>query len=206
MDGWFVWLNLVGKSTRHPWILWLKATFPPCSCGHFSPFHGKFKESSPGTQKPPSFSNGWVKVRWNPSISYVKKCFIIQLIAKPLASMDVDGSWGSRVNNPYGCWTKNRGILPPKWMVKIMENKPLWTNGWFGVKKKPIFGLTPILFSLFGSKLNPPPGAADYKSKIDAQIGRRKRHGAIHARWAPATFISRVLTPLIGVVTSVTHL
>ena len=22
----------------------------------------------------------------------------------------------------YGCWTKNRGILPPKWMVKIMEN------------------------------------------------------------------------------------
>ena len=22
----------------------------------------------------------------------------------------------------YGCWTKNRGILTPKWMVKIMEN------------------------------------------------------------------------------------
>ena len=22
----------------------------------------------------------------------------------------------------YGCWTKNRGILPPKWMVKIMDN------------------------------------------------------------------------------------
>ena len=23
---------------------------------------------------------------------------------------------------PFGCWTKNRGILPPKWMVKIMKN------------------------------------------------------------------------------------
>ncbi len=22
----------------------------------------------------------------------------------------------------HGCWTKNRGILPPKWMGKIMEN------------------------------------------------------------------------------------
>ena len=23
---------------------------------------------------------------------------------------------------PYGCQPKNRGILPPKWMVKIREN------------------------------------------------------------------------------------
>ena len=32
--------------------------------------------------------------------------------------------WGMilRCKNRYGCWTKNRGILPPKWMVKIMEN------------------------------------------------------------------------------------
>ena len=22
----------------------------------------------------------------------------------------------------FGCWTKNRGVLPPKWMVKIREN------------------------------------------------------------------------------------
>ena len=33
---------------------------------------------------------------------------------------------------PCGCWTKNRGVKPPKWMVKIMEN-PI-KNGWFGGK------------------------------------------------------------------------
>ena len=39
----------------------------------------------------------------------------------------------------YGCWTKNRGILPPKWMVKIMEN-PIKIDD-FGV---PLFLETPI--------------------------------------------------------------
>ena len=41
-----------------------------------------------------------------------------------------------------GCWTKNRGkILPPKFkMVKIMvPNQTLWTNGWFGGNKPPLF-------------------------------------------------------------------
>ena len=31
-----------------------------------------------------------------------------------------------------GCFfSKNRRILPPKWMV-VYNGKPLWTNGWFG--------------------------------------------------------------------------
>ena len=37
-----------------------------------------------------------------------------------------------------GCWTKNRGILPPKMDgLKIMV-PTLWTNGWFG-GKHPLF-------------------------------------------------------------------
>ena len=34
-------------------------------------------------------------------------------------------------SSQYGCWTKNRGILPAKWVVKIMEN-PNFQMGWFG--------------------------------------------------------------------------
>ena len=43
----------------------------------------------------------------------------------------------------YGCWTKNRGILPPKWMVKMVET--LWTNGWFGGGKNPYFWKHPYV-------------------------------------------------------------
>ncbi len=37
-------------------------------------------------------------------------------------------SWNQRSGKAmlyclYGCWTKNRGILPPKWMVYFMENR-----------------------------------------------------------------------------------
>ena len=39
-----------------------------------------------------------------------------------------------------GCWTNNRGILPPKWMVKIMEN-PIKLDD-LGVPT-PIFGNIP---------------------------------------------------------------
>ena len=31
----------------------------------------------------------------------------------------------------YGCWTKNRGIFPPKWMVYFMEN-PIQINDFVG--------------------------------------------------------------------------
>ena len=41
----------------------------------------------------------------------------------------------------YGCWTKNRGCLPPKWMVKIMEN-PM--NKWMIWGFSHIFGSTHI--------------------------------------------------------------
>ena len=51
-------------------------------------------------------------------------------------------------NNPlllargiYGCWTKHRGIFPPKWMVKIMEN-PM--NKWMIWGVFPLFLETPI--------------------------------------------------------------
>jgi len=30
--------------------------------------------------------------------------------------------WIFSIRILYGCWTKNRGYIPPKWMVKIMEN------------------------------------------------------------------------------------
>ena len=40
----------------------------------------------------------------------------------------VDACWYT--HDKYGCQPKNRGILPPKWMVKIMEN-PIKV-GWFG--------------------------------------------------------------------------
>ena len=55
----------------------------------------------------------------------------------------------------YGWWMliwvfpKNRGVYPPKWMMKIMEKTPM--NKWmiWGVKKKPYFwfniqGVNPI--------------------------------------------------------------
>ena len=40
---------------------------------------------------------------------------------------------------PHGCWTKNSGILPPKWMVYFMEN-PM--NKWMilGIKKTQFLG------------------------------------------------------------------
>ena len=44
----------------------------------------------------------------------------------------------------YGCWTKNRGILPPKWMVKIMEN-PIKMDDLGG---PPLYLETPICSSL----------------------------------------------------------
>ncbi len=37
-----------------------------------------------------------------------------------------------------GCWTKNRGVKPPKWMVNFSW-KTLWTNGWFGGFYTPYF-------------------------------------------------------------------
>ena len=50
---------------------------------------------------------------------------------------------------PHGCWTKNKGILPPKWMVYFILLKwMIW-----GVKT-PIFGLTPHITN----QLNIGPG------------------------------------------------
>ena len=45
----------------------------------------------------------------------------------------------------YGCQPKNRGIWPPKWMVKIMVPNPI-KMGWFG--GTPIFGNTHIPLTL----------------------------------------------------------
>ena len=49
-------------------------------------------------------------------------------------SIDLDlASWPATNGDPptqgkSGCWTKNRGVLPPKWMVKIMVPNPM--NKW----------------------------------------------------------------------------
>ena len=49
--------------------------------------------------------------------------------------------WGWWSKNRNGCQPKNRGFLPPKWMV--YKEKTLWTNGWFG-GKHPYFWKHPV--------------------------------------------------------------
>ena len=68
------------------------------------------------------------------------------------------GEFGNQVG--YGCQPKNRGILPPKWMVKIRVPNPM--NKWddLGVKKPPIFGnihieYTPPKTNMTGWKTQP---------------------------------------------------
>ncbi len=39
----------------------------------------------------------------------------------------------------FGCWTKNRGFYPPKWMVYFMENPNPMKMGWFGGVFHPSF-------------------------------------------------------------------
>ena len=52
----------------------------------------------------------------------------------------------------YGCFYKNRGKTPPKWMVKIMEN-PIKMDDFRGTT---IFGNPPyIIFSFFGGIILP---------------------------------------------------
>ncbi len=49
--------------------------------------------------------------------SFAKAAFLGSF--KNLGGWDVVGMFLASI---YGCWTKNRGGFPPKWMVKIMEN------------------------------------------------------------------------------------
>ena len=51
----------------------------------------------------------------------------------------------------FGCFSKNRGILPPK-MDGENSGKILWTNGWFGV---PLFLETPISKKCLSDSLPP---------------------------------------------------
>ncbi len=47
----------------------------------------------------------------------------------------------------YGCWTKNRGIWPPKWMVKIMVPNPM--NKWMIWGAHPYFWKHPYIMRCF---------------------------------------------------------
>ena len=77
------------------------------------------------------FSNGLVKTTTNPDA-----------IGPSWSAPPTPGVSKTLTIGPYGCQPKNRGILPSKWMVKIMEN-PL-KNGMIWGENASIFGLTPI--------------------------------------------------------------
>ena len=63
--------------------------------------------------------------------------------------------WFTLLTCENGCWTKNGGILPPKWMVKIMENPYEQMDDVGGKTPPPICGNTHIRFHGL-RKLNQP--------------------------------------------------
>ena len=104
--------------------------------------------------------NGWIFCKTFPprTIFLFKRIppFFSRVFA-PKFSGNLANSMSTCLLFLFGCFSfkklgvsKNRGGLP-KWMVKIMENKPYENGMIWGGKKPPIFGLTPswLLFGTF---------------------------------------------------------
>ena len=86
---------------------------------------------------------------WDTTMAKVRRWAVGMLWAFNAPCWQLIGSHSKKMAhwNMMG-WTKNRGIYPPKWMVKIMEH-PIKMDDldWFGATTQTIFGNTHILLT-----------------------------------------------------------
>ena len=105
-----------------------------------------------------------------------------------ISAVSVEG-WGPNIFNEEktpgrcGCWTKNRGVYPPKWMVKIMENP---------IKMDDLGGFHPIFKHPY-SKLGVEFSQNEVQCKEGVRFSSREKKTAGNGPRAPCQEVFRHL-------------